>query len=150
MHVYSILHHWVCVLMFEGHFIEYACWWEFVCELSETFHSLYSLCHIFWEWDEGHSLRSSGSLSLPSLRSLLMWLHFMFDWSGSSLFFVFFASPSSSLLFFIHPLHFTPYSFLTATYSRFDTLFASSLHISLSIRFSSLSPYYYHIHIGHP
>ena len=33
---------------------------------------------------------------------------------------------------------------------RFVTLFASSLHISLSVWFSSLPRYYYHIHIGHP
>ena len=32
----------LCMLMFRGHLIDYVCWWEFVCELSETFHSLYS------------------------------------------------------------------------------------------------------------
>ena len=44
--------------------------------------------------------------------------------------------------------HFTSYSFLIATCSGFDTLFASSLHISLSVRFSSLSHYCYHIWLG--
>ena len=44
--MHSILHRWVCILIFEGHFIEYDCWWEFVCELSEILFSLYSLCHI--------------------------------------------------------------------------------------------------------
>ena len=32
----------VCIFMFEDHLIEYVCWWEFVCELSETLHALYS------------------------------------------------------------------------------------------------------------
>ena len=34
--------------MFEGHFIEYVCWWELVCELSATLHYLYS-CFIYFE-----------------------------------------------------------------------------------------------------
>ena len=42
VYVHSILHHWACILMFEGHFVEYVCWWELVCELSETLHYLYS------------------------------------------------------------------------------------------------------------
>ena len=46
LYVHSILHRWVCILIFEGHFIEYDCWWEFVCELSEIVFTLYSLCHI--------------------------------------------------------------------------------------------------------
>ena len=33
----------------------------------------------FLEWDEWSSPMGSSSLSLPSLHSLLMWLHFMFD-----------------------------------------------------------------------
>ena len=133
----SILHHWACIWMFEGHFSEYVCRWEFVCELSETLHSLYSLCRIFWEWDEWPSIRNSRSLSFPSLCYLLMWLYFMFDLSGSSLFFMFFVSPSSSFLLVIHHLCLTPWYFLTATYSRFATLFVSFLHISLSVRFAS-------------
>ena len=115
-HVCSIFYHWVCILMFKGHFIKYVCWWEFVCELSETLHSLYLFCHIFWEWDEWPSLRSSGSLSLPSLRSLLMWLHSMFDLSWSLLLFVLSISPSFSFLLFIHPFHFISHSFLTMTH----------------------------------
>ena len=39
--------------------------------------------------------------------------------------------------------------FLQGPISRFVTLFASSLHISLSVWFSSLPCYCYHIHIGH-
>ena len=39
--------------------------------------------------------------------------------------------------------------FLQRPISRFVTLFASSLHISLSIWFASL-PHYYYLHIGHP
>ena len=49
VYVPSILHCWVCMLMFEGHCIEYVCWWEFVCELPETLHFLYSfLSYILW------------------------------------------------------------------------------------------------------
>ena len=47
MHVCSILHHWAGILMFESHFIEYVCWWEFVCEIFETFHSSYSFVVYF-------------------------------------------------------------------------------------------------------
>ena len=130
--MYSILCHWVCILMFKGHLVECVGWWEFVCELSETLNSMYSFCRIFWEWDEWPSLRRSRSLSFPSLRSLLMWLHSMFDLSWS-------LSSSSHPLFFLMLTHF-----------GFGTLFASSLHISLSIWFSSLPRYCYHIHIGHP
>ena len=104
-----------------------------------------------WEWDEWPSPRSSRSLSFPSLHSLLMWLHSMFDLSWSSLFFVY-------SLFCYHPCHclwFIPFVsppcfFLTLTYFRFDISLASSLRISLSVRFSSLPHYSYHIHIGHP
>ena len=42
-----------------------------------------------WEWDEWPSPRYSGSLSFPSLYSLLMWLHFIFYLRWSSLFFVY-------------------------------------------------------------
>ena len=146
--VFSFIEH--ALLMFEGHFIEYVCWWEFVCKLSKTPHSLYSLCRIFWEWVEWPSLRGSRSLSIPSLHSWLMLLHFMFDLSGSLLLFAFFISPSSSFLLLIYPLCFTPCSFITTTHSKSDTFFASSLHISLSVQLSSLLCYCYHIHIKHP
>ena len=72
---------------------------------------------------------------------------------GSSLVYVFFASPSSSFLFFIHLICLTSCSFFflyIATYSLFDTSFASSLHISLSVQFSSLPLYWYYIHIRPP
>ena len=104
-----------------------------------------------WEWDEWPFPRSSRSLSFPSLHSLLMWLHSMFDLSWSSLFFVY-------SLFRYHPCHclwFISFassfcSFLTLTYSRFDISLASFLCISLSIWFASSSHYWYYIHIGHP
>ena len=95
-HVCIIFYHWVCILMFEGHLIEYVCWWEFVCELSDTLHTLCSFYCIFWKQDEWPSLRSFGLLSLPSLRSLLMWLHSMSNLSLSLLLFVLFVSSSSS------------------------------------------------------
>ena len=55
MYVHSIFHHWACILIFEGHFIEYVCLWEFVCELSNTLHSLYSL-YLFLEWETDNLL----------------------------------------------------------------------------------------------
>ena len=122
---------------------------EFVCELPETLHFMYSFCRIFWEWDEWLSLRSSRSLAFPSLSSLLMWLPFIFYLRGSSLLFMFCISPLSSLLLSIHHLHFTICSFLTTTHSKFGTSFASSLHISVSVRFSALPHYYHYSHIGH-
>ena len=93
----------------------------------------------------------SRSLSFPSLHSLLMWLHSMFDLSWSSLFFVY-------SLFLYHPHHclwfipFTspPCSFLTLTYSRFDISLVSFLRIPLSVWFASSSHYWYYIHIRHP
>ena len=70
--------------------------------------SLYSLWRVFWEWDEWLSLKSSVLLSLPSLHSLLMWLHSMFDLSWSSLFLrIFIVLLSSSSLVLIYPLRFT-------------------------------------------
>ena len=57
VYVPSILHHWACISISEGHFIEYVCRWEFVCELSKTLHSLFSLCHICClEWDMSNLL----------------------------------------------------------------------------------------------
>ena len=133
-HVCIIFYHWVCILMVEGYLIEYVCWYM-------SFPRPFMLCiHfycIFWEQDEWPSLRSSRLLSLPSLHSLLMWLHSMSDLSWSLLLFVLFVSSSSSFSFLIHHFHFTSYSFLTATHLGFDTLFASSLHISLSVHFAS-------------
>ena len=46
----------------------------------------------------------------------MMWLHFMLDLSGSSLLFVFFASPSFSFSLLIHLLRFTTCHFLTMTH----------------------------------
>ena len=77
---------------------------------------LYLLYRVFWEWNGWHFLKSSKSLSIPSLHSLMMWLHFMLDLSESSLIFVFFASPSFSLSLLIHLLRFTLCPFLTTTH----------------------------------
>ena len=82
------------------------------------FYSLYSLCRTFWEWDEWPSLRSSESLSIPSLCSLLTWPPFIFDLGGLSLVLVFYASSSSSFSFLIHHFYFTSYSILIVTPSR--------------------------------
>ena len=123
----------------------------YVSFLRSFFICIHFVTYFLWEWDEWPSPRGSGSLSFPSLHSLLMWLHFMFDLGWSSLFlrifivryhtrhciwFISFASPSCFSL--------------TLTYSRFDISLASFLHISLSVWFASLSHYWYFIHIGHP
>ena len=99
---------------------------------------------------EQSSPKGSGSLSLPSLHSLMMWLHSIFWFELIIiLLYMLIVSPSSSLLLSIHPFHFTPCSFLTATYSQFVIFLVSLLHISLSVWFSSLPHYYYYTHIGH-
>ena len=70
-------------------FIEYVRYWEFVCELSEIPCYLYCFVISICERDEWPSPKDSESLSFPSLRSLLMWLHFMFDLGRSPLFFTY-------------------------------------------------------------
>ena len=140
MYVHSILHHWVCILMFEAHLIEYVCQWELVCELFKALHFLYSFFHVFWEWDEWLSLRSFMSLFFPSLHSLTMWLHFMLDLSGSSLLFMFFASPSFSFFLLIHPFRFTPCPFLIATHFQVCYPFCIIItHLIISLIFFTAS-----------
>ena len=119
-------------------FIEYVRYWEFVCELSEIPCYLYCFVISAYERDEWPSPKDSESLSFPSLYSLLMWLHFMFDLSRSPHFFTYslFHCRFLSLLV-IHLVHFMSYSLLTATHLGFDTHFASSLHISLLVHFAS-------------
>ena len=127
----------------------------FVVESSYvSFLRSYFLCIHFviflWEWDKWPSPRDFGSLLFPSLNSLLMWLHSMFDLSRSSFFFVYslFHYHSCHCLWFI-PFVLPPCSFHTLTYSRFDISLASFLCISLSVWFASSSHYWYYIHIGH-
>ena len=124
--VYYSLSLSMCILVFEGRFVGYVYWWEFVCELPGTFHSSYSFCCMFWEWDEWPSLRSFGSLSIPSLCSLLTWPPFIFDLSRSSLVLIFYVSSSSSFSLLIHHFYCTFYSVLTVT--SFSGLIPSSLH----------------------
>ena len=150
--VNSILHHWACILISEGHFIEYFCWWELVFEFFETLSFLYSFCHIFLEWEMNDLLL--GTLGhCPFHHYIHCWcdFHFVF-WFELIIIplYVFVVSPLSLLLLLIHPFRFTPCSFPTMTYSKFDTFFTSSLNISLSIQFASLSHYWYYIHIRHP
>ena len=119
-------------------FIEYVRYWEFVCELFEIPCYLYCLVISICERDEWPSPKDSESLSFPSLYSLLMWLHFMFDLSRSPHFFTYslFRCRFYRCLWFISfPSHLI--SLLTATHLGFDTHFASSLHISLLVHFAS-------------
>ena len=64
-------------------------------------------CRMFWERDEWPSPRESGSLSYPSLRSLLMWLPSMSDLSWSLLPFVLLVSSSFSFWLLIRHPHLT-------------------------------------------
>ena len=97
------------MLMFEYHFIEYAYWWELVCELSKTFYLLYSLCHIFLSLrDEWSSPRDFGSLSSPSFHSFMMWLFLhVINWVDHHSFHLFIVLLSFSILLSIHLIHFT-------------------------------------------
>ena len=108
-------------------------------------------CRMFWERDEWPSPRDSGSLSCPSLRSLLMWLPSMSDLSWSLLPFVLLVSSSFSFLLLIRHPHLTSCFFFLTTpfYSQFDTPRASFLHIPLSDHFSSSPHYRCHVHVGH-
>ena len=104
-----------------------------------------------WEWDEWHSRRDSESLSFPSLRSLLMWLHSMFDLSWShfssyihcfTIILVIACDSSHSLHLIILFLHWS-----------IPGLIFFSHHSCIShyqFDFASSSHYWYCFHIGHP
>ena len=94
-------------------------------------------CHMFWEWDEWPSLRSSESLSIPSLCSLLTWPPFIFDLSISSLVLVFYVSSSYSFSLLIHHFHFTTYSVLTVT-SSLGLILSSHHHYTSRHQFDFL------------
>ena len=80
------------------------------------------------EWDEWPSPRGFGLLSLPSLHSLLMWLHSMFDLSWSSLFFIY-------SLFLYHPHYcFQFIFFISPSYPCLITTYSSSLCLLVRVR----------------
>ena len=110
------------------------------------------ICHMFWEWDEWHSLRSFGSSSIPSLHSLLTWLPCISDLRGSSLILVFSASSSSSSFsLLIHRFHSTFKFFLTVTHFQvWYSLHITIIHLVISLFFSPLHHHHYHVHIRHP
>ena len=149
VYVHSILHHWACILILEGHFIEYVCWWEFVCELLETL--IFGIhCNVYFESETGDLLL--GALDhCPFHHYIHCWCDFI-----SCLIWVDHYSSSCYLLrhhprFAFDSSH-LPYpcpSLLTLTYSRFEISLASLLRISLSVWFASLSHYWCYIHIGH-
>ena len=98
VYVHSILHHWACILIFEGYFIEYVCWWEFVCELSEIlFFFVFTLSCILREMSD---LLLGALGHCPFHHYIHCWCDFTSCWiwanHHSSL--CFFASPS--FLFF--------------------------------------------------
>ena len=86
--MHCIFHHWACILIFEGHFIEYVCWWEFACEFFDTLHSLYSL-HLFLEWNTSNLLLRALD-HCPFHHYIHWWCDFTpyFDLSWSSFFFI--------------------------------------------------------------
>ena len=132
-------------------FIEYVRYWEFVCELFEIPCYLYCFVISIYERDEWPSPKDSESLSFPSLYSLLMWLHFMFDLSLSPHFFTYslFRYRFYRCLWFISfPSHFIlflqqPISGLILTSHHHSTY-----HYQLILL--HLSPYQHHIHVRHP
>ena len=142
--VFSIIErvYWYLKITFSSMIVDES---SYVSFLGPSLLCIHFVSSFVREWDEWPYIKGSRSLSFPSLHSLLMWLHSMFDLSWSLLLFVLFVSSSSSFSLLIHHFHFTSYSFLTATHLGFDILFASSLHISLSIWFvsfvSSLTSY---------
>ena len=113
VYVPSILHHWACISISEDHFIEYVCRWEFVCELSKTLHSLYSLCHIcFLEWDMSNLLLKA-LVHCPFHHYIHCWCDFTscLIWLIITPLRMFIVSLSSLLLLLIHHLRFTPLFF---------------------------------------
>ena len=152
VYVHSILHCWACMLISEGHFIEYDCWWEFVCELSKIiFFFVFTLPHLF---------ESEMSDLLLGTLGHCPFHHYVYYWCDFTPCLIWVDHHFSSYIHFFaiilviscdsaHSLH-LPCSFLTLTYSRFDISLAPFLHILLSVWFASLSHYWYFIHIRHP
>ena len=146
--VFSIC--WACMLIFEGHCIEYVCWWEFVCKLSETLHALYSSYCIFWERDEWHSLRSSGSC--PFHHYFHCWCDFTpcLIWVDhySSLCYLFHHHPRFRFWFII----FTSRRILFLQQPISGLILYSHHHYTYHYQFIllHLSPHRHHIHVRHP
>ena len=151
VYVHSILNHWMCILISEGHFywvcllLRVPMWalWDpmlFVFALSYLFESKMSdlflgtpghcpFHHYFHYWCD--------------FTSCLIWVDHHLS-SYIHCFAVIFVIACDSF----HPLH-SPCSFLILTYSRFDISLSSFLHISLFVWFASLSYYWYYVRIGH-
>ena len=105
-----------------------------------------------WEWDGDLLLRTPGHCHfhhyihfLCDFTPCLIWVdnHFSLYIHCFAIILIIVYDSSHSL----YPP--SPCSFLTLIYSRFDISLASFLSISLSVCFSSLPRYCYHIHIGH-
>ena len=94
--VFSIIEHvyWYMRVILSSMFVVES---SYVSFLRSSFLCIHIVIFL-WEWDEWPSPKGSRSLSFPSLHSLLMWLHSMFDLSWSSLFFIY-------SLFCYHPHH---------------------------------------------
>ena len=131
-------------------FIEYVRYWEFVCELFEIPCYLYCFVISICERDEWLSPKDSESLSFPSLHSLLMWLHFMFDLSRSSSFFIY----SLFRCHFYRRLCFTSFTsrlILSLQQPISGSILTSHHHYTYHYQFVlfHLSPYRHHIHVRH-
>ena len=132
-------------------FIEYVRYWEFVCELFEIPCYLYCFVISICERNEWPSPKDSDSLSFPSLHSLLMLLHSMFDLSRSPPFFTY-------SLFRCHCYHclwfFSSTSCLILSLQRpiSGLMLISHHHSTYHYQFilPHLSPHRHHIHVRHP
>ena len=126
--MYIVFFSFEYIYTFEGYFIEYVCWWEFICELLETIFSLYPLCYILLSVrDECLSLRDSRSLSSPSSHPLMMWLFSMFWFELIIISFV-------CSLFHYHPhYYFRSISFVSPTCSSLTHLTTSSIFFIFSL-----------------
>ena len=152
VYVHSILNHWVCMLIFEGHFYRVClllrvCMWA----LWDPMLFVFALSYLFESEMSDLFLRTSSHCSFHhyihywcDFTSCLIWVNHHLS-SYIHCFAVIFVIACDSS----HSLH-PPYSFLTLTYARFDVSLSSFLHISLSVWFASLSYYWHHIRVRHP
>ena len=83
MYIYSVILHWVYILDIKSCLFLVNCLWEFVCELSWGSHLLVSISlFILRVRNKWPFPKDSGSLSSPSLHTLVIWLFSMawFEW----------------------------------------------------------------------
>ena len=115
-HTHTHTHRYIHTHTFEGYFIEYAYWWEFVCDLLESPFSLYPLCYILLSIRD-ECLRL-GTLGHYPLYHLICW------WCGFS------TCSNLSWSSFISSIH----GFIIISIITFDPFYSCHHHILLSHR----------------